>query len=51
MEYNHFSYAEMLANKHKALNPTDFFTCSESDNLQSLMEIITFGTSKKVGWV
>ena len=38
MEYNHFNYAEMLANKHKALNPTDFFTCSESDNLQSLME-------------
>jgi len=28
----------MLANKHKALKPTDFFTCSESDNLQSLME-------------
>jgi hypothetical protein len=38
MEYNHFIYGAQLAEKHKSLNPTHYFTCSESDNLQSLME-------------
>jgi hypothetical protein len=37
MEYNHFIYGAQLAEKHKSLSPTHYFTCSESDNLQSLM--------------
>ena len=38
MEYNHFTYGTLLATKHKSLTPTHYFTCSESDNLQSLVE-------------
>jgi hypothetical protein len=38
MEYNHFTYGAQLAEKHKSLSSAHYLTCSESDNLQSLME-------------
>ena len=41
MEYNHFTYGAQLAEKHKSLSPIHYFTCSESDNLQSLMECMS----------